>query len=132
MDAQRPIFINQTELEWEGWDDPEIAAKSPIRWKLLITGERGPSSGLVMGIAEVPPGASLLLHHHEPEETYYVISGNGHMQIDDCEAELCPGSAVYIPPNAKHTVRCTGTEPLVFIFTFARDSFDQIVYNFDA
>ena len=54
------------------------------------------------------------------------------MQIDDCEAALSPGSAVYIPPNAKHTVRCTGTEPLVFIFTFARDSFYQIVYHFDA
>ncbi len=132
MNNLKPIIINQSELEWEGWDDPVIDAKSPIRWKLLITGERTPSSGLVMGIAEVPPGTSLLLHHHEPEETYYVISGNGHMQIDDLEEDLGPGSAVYIPPNAKHTVRCTGTEPLVFIFTFARDSFDQIIYNFDS
>ena len=132
MNTQKPIFINEAELEWEGWDDPDIAAKSPVRWKLLITGERGPSSGLVMGIAEVPPGASLLLHRHEPEETYYVLRGNGHMQIDDCETVLGPGSAVYIPPNAKHTVCCTGTEPLIFIFTFARDSFDQIIYNFDA
>ena len=127
----KPIIINQSELEWETWDDPDIAAKSPIRWKLLITGERGPSSGIVTGIAELPPGESLLLHHHEPEETYYVIKGKGHMQIDDCEAEIGPGSVVYIPPNATHTVRCTGNEPLVFIFTFARDSFEQIIYNFD-
>lgn len=132
MSNLKPIIINQSELEWEGWDDPVIAAKSPIRWKLLITGERTPSNGLVMGIAEIPPGTSLLLHHHEPEETYYVISGNGQMQIDDLQEDLAPGSAIYIPPNAKHTVRCTGTEPLVFIFTFARDSFDQIIYNFDA
>lgn len=127
-----PIIIKQSELEWESWEDPVIAAKSPIRWKLLITGERTPSSGLVTGIAEVPPGTSLPLHHHEPEETYYVISGTGHMQIDDCETEISQGSAIYIPPNAKHSVRCTGTEPLVFIFTFAHDSFDQIIYNFDA
>lgn len=127
----KPIIINQSELEWETWDDMDIAAKSPIRWKLLITGERGPSGGIVTGITELPPGESLLLHHHEPEETYYVIKGKGHMQIDDCEAEVGPGSAVYIPPNATHTVRCTGTEPLVFIFTFARDSFEQIIYNFD-
>ncbi len=127
----RPIIINQSELEWEGWEDPEIAAKSPIRWKLLITSERGPSSGLVTGIAEVPSGASLLLHHHEPEETYYILSGNGHIKIDECEAEIGPGSTVYIPPNAKHTVRCTGIEPLVFIFTFAQDSFEEIIYKFD-
>ena len=31
----------------EGWDDAEIAAKSAIRWKILISGERGPSAGLV-------------------------------------------------------------------------------------
>ena len=127
----KPIIINQSELEWETWDDLDIAAKSPIRWKLLITGERGPSSGIVTGIAELPSGESLLLHHHEPEETYFVIKGKGYMQIDDCEAEVGPGTAVYIPPNATHTVRCTGTEPLVFIFTFARDSFEQIIYNFD-
>ncbi len=53
------------------------------------------------------------------------------MQVDDCQAEIGPGSVVYIPPNATHTVQCTGTEPLVFIFTFARDSFEQIIYNFD-
>lgn len=131
MNELRPIIINQSELEWEGWEDPDLAKKSPVRWKLLITGERGPSNGLVTGIAEIPPGASLLLHHHEPEETYYVISGNGHMKIDDCEQDLTQGAAVYIPPNAKHTVRCTGTEPLVFLFTFPRDSFEQIVYLFD-
>ena len=132
MSNLRPMIVNQSELEWEGWEDPEIAAKSPIRWKLLITSERGPSSGLVTGIAEIPPGTSLLLHHHEPEETYYVISGNGLMQIDDYEEEIGPGSAIYIPPNAKHTVSCVGTEPLVFIFNFPRDSFDQVIYHYDA
>ncbi len=131
MSKLRPIFINQSELEWESWDDPDIAAKSPIRWKLLITSERGPSSGIVTGIAEIQPGASLLLHHHEPEETYYVISGTGLMEIDDSESILGPGTTVYIPPNAKHSVHCTGEEPLVFIFTFARDSFNEIVYQFD-
>ena len=131
MSVQKPIIIDQAELAWEGWDDADLAAKSEIRWKLLVTGERGPSSGLVMGVAECPPGTRLPLHHHEPEETYYVVSGNGHMKIDDHEAEIGPGSAVYIPSNAKHAVRCTGTESLVFVFTFACDHFDQIVYHFD-
>lgn len=127
----KPVIINQAELEWESWEDPEIATKSPIRWKLLISSDRCQSSGIVTGIAEIPPNASLLLHHHEPEETYYVISGTGYMKIDDCEGQLVPGTTVFIPPNSKHTVRCTGTEPLVFIFTFARDSFDQIEYIFE-
>ncbi len=128
----KPIIIDQSELEWESWEDPNIAAKSPVRWKLLISSDRCQSSGIVTGIAEVSPDTSLLLHHHEPEETYYVISGKGYMKIDDCEGQLEPGTAVFIPPNSKHTVSCTGTEPLVFIFTFARDSFDQVEYIFDA
>ena len=127
----KPILIDQSELEWESWEDPNIAEASPVRWKLLISSDRCQSSGIVIGIAEIPPNVSLLLHHHEPEETYYVISGNGYMKIDDCEGQLVPGTAVFIPPNSKHTVRCTGTEPLVFIFTFARDSFDQVDYIFD-
>ena len=55
MSVQKPIIINQAELAWEGWDDPVIADKSGIRWKLLVSGERGPSSGLVPGVAEVHP-----------------------------------------------------------------------------
>ena len=131
MSVQKPIIINQAELAWEGWDDPVIADKSGIRWKLLVTGERGPSSGLVTGVAEVPPGTRLPLHHHEPEETYYIVSGTGHMTIEHHEAEIGAGSAVYIPSNAKHAVRCTGGEPLIFVFSFACDRFDKIVYHFD-
>lgn len=132
MHAQRPVIVNQAEVAWESWDDPDVAARSPVRWKLLIAGERGPSGGLVTGILEVPPGASVLLHHHEPEETYYVVSGHGRMAIDGRESALGPGSAVFIPSNARHAVHCTGTEPLVLVFAFARDRLDQVVYRFDA
>ncbi len=131
MSVQKPIIINEAKLTWEGWDTPVIAAESSIRWKLLITGERGPSSGLVTGIAECPPGSRLPLHHHEPDETYYVVSGHGHIEIESHEAEIGPGSAVYIPANAKHAVYCTGSEPLVFVFSFACDRFDQIAYYFE-
>ena len=78
------------------------------------------------------PGTLLPLHHHAPAETYYVISGQGYVTVDDHEASLSPGASVFIPSNAKHSLRCTGTENLVFLFTFAADRFDEIVYHFDA
>ena len=132
MNKQKPIILNQAELDWEGWDGPGVAAEGPLRWKILISGERGPSSRLTTGIAEMDPGALLARHHHEPEETYYVISGHGYVTVGDQEASLSPGSSVFIPSNAKHSLRCTGTETLVFLFTFAADRFDEIVYHFDA
>lgn len=132
MNKQKPIILNQSELDWEDWDGPGVAAEGPLRWKILISGERGPSSRLTTGIAEMIPGALLSLHHHEPAETYYVISGSGHVTVDNHEASLSPGSSVFIPSNAKHSLRCTGTEKLVFLFTFAANRFDEIVYHFDA
>ena len=132
MDKQKPIILNQAGLDWETWDDPGLAAKSPVRWKILVSGERGPSSQLSTGIAEMAPGTLLPLHHHAPAETYYIISGHGYVTVDDHEASLNPGSSVFIPSNAKHSLRCTGTENLVFLFTFAADRFDEIVYHFDA
>ena len=127
----RPVIIDQADLPWEGWADADVATRSAIRWKLLTAGERTGSAGLVTGIAEIPPGERLLLHHHGPEETYYIVQGRGRMEIDDRAADVGPGCAAYIPPNARHTLHCTGAEPLILVFSFARDRFDQVDYHFD-
>ena len=131
MSAPRPAVVDQADLDWEGGEDANLATGTGIRWKLLVAGERTESEGLVTGIAEIAPGGELMRHHHEPAETYYILSGQGEMEIEGRTRALGPGSAVYIPPDARHTVRCNGAEPLVFVFSFPRDRFDQIVYHFD-
>lgn len=130
--VRRGVIVDQAVIDWEGWDDPAIAAGSTVRWKLLVDGERGPSGGLVTGVAEIAPGGLLPRHHHEPEETYYVLSGRGVVEIEDTRTEIGPGTAVFIPPEAEHALHCIGTEPLIFLFTFARDRFEEVVYHFDA
>ena len=130
--VRRSVIVDQAVVDWEGWDDPAIAAGSTVRWKLLVDGERGPSRGLVTGVAEIAPGGVLPRHHHEPEETYYVLRGRGVVEIEDTRTEIGPGTAVFIPPEAEHALHCIGTEPLVFLFTFARDRFEEVVYHFDA
>ena len=131
MSAPRPAVVDQADLDWEGGEEADLATGTGIRWKLLVAGERTESEGLVTGIAEIAPGGELMRHHHEPAETYYILSGQGEIEIEGRTRALGPGSAVYIPPDARHTVRCTGAEPLVFVFSFPRDRFDQIVYHFD-
>lgn len=127
----RSVIVDQAAVDWEGWDDPAVAARSTVRWKLLVDGERGPSGGLVTGVAEIAPGGVLPRHHHEPEETYYVLSGRGVVAIEDTRTEISPGTAVFIPPDARHALRCIGAEPLVFLFTFARDRFEDVMYHFE-
>ncbi|MDE0203518.1 MAG: dimethylsulfonioproprionate lyase family protein [Rhodospirillaceae bacterium] len=131
MTAPKPAVVDQADLAWEGGEDANLATGTGIRWKLLITGERTGSTGLATGIAEVAPGSELRRHHHEPAETYYIMSGQGEIEIEGRIHAVKPGSAVYIPPDAKHALRCTGADPLVFVFAFPRDRFDKIVYHFD-
>ncbi len=125
------MVIREPDRPWESWADPVISAKSPIRWKLLVTGDRTPTKGLTMGIAEVPPGVSQLLHHHEPEEVYYVVEGEGMVEVDGSASAIGPGSALFIPPDAKHRVINTCPTPLRFIFVFATDTFEEIEYRYD-
>lgn len=129
--GRRSVIVDQAAVDWEGWDGPTVAVRSAVRWKLLVDGERGPSVGLVTGVAEIAPGGMLPRHHHEPEETYYVLSGRGEVEIEDVRTEIGPGTAVFIASGARHALHCNGVEPLVFLFTFARDRFEEVVYHFD-
>lgn len=131
MPTLKPVIVDQAELDWHNWDDPANADPGAIQWKLLISREQGPSGGLVSGVARIAPGAVLSRHHHEPEETYCVISGRGQIEVEDLWKEMGPGTSVYIPPNARHAVRSIGAEPLVFVFTFPRDRFEDIEYRLD-
>ena len=81
MKTMMGMVFDEADTRWEGWADRVIGARSPIRWKSLVTGDRTRTRGLTMGIAEIPPGVSQLLHHHEPEEVYYVVEGAGKVEF---------------------------------------------------
>ena len=131
MTASRPAIVDQADLEWEDGEGANLATDKGIRWKLLIAGERTETRDLATGIAEVAPGVELARHRHEPAEIYFIVSGRGEMEIEDRAQPVGPGCAVYIPPDVRHALRCTGAEPLVFVFAFPRDRFDEIAYHFD-
>src|SRR5436190_19677471 len=43
------------------------------------------------------------LHYHErTDEFYYVIKGQGQMQLDDATISLSEGTTVYVPRGTKH------------------------------
>jgi mannose-6-phosphate isomerase-like protein (cupin superfamily) len=43
------------------------------------------------------------LHYHKKtDEIYYIIDGDGHMQLDDETIELHKGVVVYVPRGVKH------------------------------
>ena len=125
------LTLDPEDLPWETWDDPALAARSPLRWKLIFSGRRTPTDALSMGLAEFPPGAVLPLHHHAPAEIYHVLDGEGLTEVEGEPHRLRPGVSLFIPANARHRTTNTGARPLRFLFMFPTDSFEAIAYHFD-
>jgi quercetin dioxygenase-like cupin family protein len=116
---------------WETWDDPALAARSAVRWRLIFSGRRTPTEALSMGLAELAPGGVLPPHHHAPAELYHVLDGEGLAEIEGEHHRLRAGASLFIPPAARHRLTNTGTAPLRFLFVFPTDSFEEVVYHFD-
>lgn len=71
-----------------------------------------------VSLARVPPGKeSFALHVHSiQEEWMFVLSGEGHVRIDDGELAVRAGDFVGFPPNGPaHLVRNTSDVDLVYL-----------------
>ena len=103
-----------------------------VSWRTLISADRTPTDSLTMGSAEVAVGASEVgaLHRHAAPEIYYVISGEGEVHIDGVDHAVSAGSAVFVPGDAWHFMRNTGTDTLKLLYVFAADSFADVEYIF--
>ena len=54
---------------------------------------------------EVAAGMRLDPHYHDTLEFYYILSGNGVMQIEGDSLRVKPGDLVEIPRKAVHSIR---------------------------
>ena len=65
--------------------------------------------------------------HAEEAEVYYVLEGEGTLQLGDAIVELREGVTVYIPPGVEHETKNTGGGELKFLGIFSPAiSFDNI------
>lgn len=126
MTPTAAIRIHAEDCAPARWDDP---ARGTFSWRTLISGEVTPTSALVCGIAEMQPGETFALHRHAEPEVYFGLEGEGEVLIDGVPHRLAPGVALYIPGMAEHGVPQV-TQGLRWLYTFARDRFDQIAYHF--
>ncbi|MFM7043780.1 MAG: cupin domain-containing protein [Planctomycetaceae bacterium] len=70
--------------------------------------------------ARLAPGRATAPHHHAvTEEIYYILSGTAVMTLGEETRPVGPGDAIAIPPGARHTIRNTGEQELVFLCTCA-------------
>jgi len=71
-----------------------------------------PTGGTVnqsLAEATLEPGQTTQRHHHaETEEIYFVLEGEGDLELDGDRARVRPGDAVAIPPGVWHELRNAG------------------------
>jgi quercetin dioxygenase-like cupin family protein len=123
------FVIEERDVREEAWTDP---LRALVTWRTLISGDRTPTHGLTLGVAEVVEhtGSEARLHRHAQAEVYYVLSGQGVLHIDGARHRLAPGTTAFIPGGAWHAALGVGPEPLRLLYVFAADSFADIVYEF--
>ena len=54
-------------------------------------------------------------YHAESEELYYLLAGEGEMEIVGERSAVGPGDAILIPRGAWHRITATGAEELRFL-----------------
>jgi mannose-6-phosphate isomerase-like protein (cupin superfamily) len=66
--------------------------------------------------ATLAPGQQTQRHYHaDSEELYYLVAGEGMMEIDGERSAVGPGDAILIPPGAWHQITATGGSELRFL-----------------
>ncbi|MFW9832458.1 MAG: cupin domain-containing protein [Candidatus Thorarchaeota archaeon] len=72
--------------------------------------------GYSLAHATLPPKKSSLPHRFKSaSEVYYILKGEGVMQIDDETERVGPGDTIYIPPKAVQSIENTGKTNLEFL-----------------
>ena len=127
MGQLQPLIISERNVVRDSWDD---ATKGVLGFRTLFSAGTTATHALTAGIADLTAGGWLGLHRHAPAEIYYIVAGHGTVTLDGADYPVSAGTAVYIPGDAEHGIRNTGTAPLRFFYAFAVDSFDDVTYRF--
>jgi quercetin dioxygenase-like cupin family protein len=83
---------------------------------LLSTKTTGNTAGF-LGTFALSPGEVFLNHYHPySEECFYVMKGAVTIESNDQTIQAPEGTAVFVPKNAPHRLRNTGSEETLLVF----------------
>jgi mannose-6-phosphate isomerase-like protein (cupin superfamily) len=82
----------------------------------LIGNSAGGTATYSLAEIVIPPGKASLKHYHPvAEESYYILSGTGRMEMDDDTVTLTAGDSVAILPEQVHQIFNAGETDLVLL-----------------
>lgn len=72
-----------------------------------------------LGAISIAPHSTPTEHlAHSTSEVMFVAQGEGQLLTNDGNVPLSPGTAVFIPAEAWHSLENTGDVPLISVFSF--------------
>lgn len=71
--------------------------------------------GYSLAEARIEPGQSSLNHSLKSSELYYILEGEGIMNIDSESKSIKKGDLIMVPPNSCQSVMNNGMNDLVFL-----------------
>jgi mannose-6-phosphate isomerase-like protein (cupin superfamily) len=66
------------------------------------------------------PGAAIGYHPQKEDEVYYILSGEGVMQMNGKEFPVKPGDAILTRPGSSHGLKQTGKDDLTLIIVYEK------------
>lgn len=76
------------------------------------------SKGLEVGILRLRKGETDTQEPHSVDEVYFVIEGNGHIEIEDKMKPVNRADFIFVPANAHHRF-IVGNKDLMVIYFFS-------------
>ena len=131
----KPI-INIDDVNLESWPPgtaiPESAAQR-YEAKMGYIGLRIGAQKLGYNVTAVPPGKSAfpLHNHHINEEMFYVLQGDGQVQIGDQSYPIRAGDFIACPPGGKdtaHKIVNTGNDELRYLAVSTKQTPEIVDY----
>ena len=91
------------------------AGDGTILREILRPDDEGVSSRYSLAHAKLPRGQKSQQHRLNSTEVYFIMEGEGVMQIDGERQPVAPGDCVYIPPGAVQHIENHDDVELVFL-----------------
>ncbi|MDP3703272.1 MAG: cupin domain-containing protein, partial [Candidatus Omnitrophota bacterium] len=83
-------------------------------------------SAFAMGTESLAPGAAIPVHRHvSQDEVWFIHKGQGRATLEGKSMTVLPGVMLYVPRNAWHGLRNTGTGLLQFTWTSAPPGIEE-------
>jgi len=99
----------------------------PARGEIVIKVDpRRTGAAFAMGTESLAPGAAIPMHRHlSQDEVLFIYKGQGRATLEGKSMTVLPGAMLYVPRQAWHGLRNTGTGLLQFTWTSAPPGIEE-------